>query len=161
MWALPLNGCLQATSAIYTFTNLVSAKKDSGFYGDVGPITHVFVKENLFYQLMVLMGALYFDDRCYRSMGPEALGVVGSALARAAEVVGVFLPYVLIRPLFPMTHFRDSSDPEAAKKSRSPQNERFYAVGRCARVLLSVVYAAVDCCGNAAVVCQCTTLIWF
>ena len=47
-----LNGVLQATSAILTF-KFLPAKDDPGYFSDKAIVSRLFVKENLFYQLMV------------------------------------------------------------------------------------------------------------
>ena len=113
-WALPLMGVAQSATAIYYF-RFLPKKSDPGYYSDRGTMSYAFVCENLFYSSILMWQWVVMDARFY---GDSAAGVAGAATARdsppavraalaLAEALWTFLPYALVRPLFPKTRFRD------------------------------------------------------
>ena len=115
-----MNGVAQAVSAIYTFKFLQKQKTDPGFYGDKGAITYPFIKENLFYQLLTMFGFIYYNDAGYQWMRSNIFGLF-------FELIWVFYAFVIIRPLFPKTHFRDALS--NAQNNRTQENQTFYLIG--------------------------------
>eukprot|EP01116_Phalansterium_solitarium_P000668 TRINITY_DN10504_c0_g2_i1.p1 TRINITY_DN10504_c0_g2~~TRINITY_DN10504_c0_g2_i1.p1 ORF type:complete len:322 (-),score=121.87 TRINITY_DN10504_c0_g2_i1:358-1323(-) len=120
-WSLPLNGVVQAVSAMYTFTFLSKRTDPGGFFGDRGTMSYSFVKENLFYQLLVLTGAFYYTDKGY-------LFATGTVLGQILETLFTFLPYVLLRPLFPKTHFREALGNNTRYSSEGNRGFYYYGV---------------------------------
>jgi len=59
-----LNGVIQAVSAILTF-RFLPKMDDPGYFSDKSILSRNFVQENLFYQLMVLFGCVYYSDWGY------------------------------------------------------------------------------------------------
>lgn len=116
--SIPLNGCIQAITAIFTFTFLAKKQVNPGFFGDQGTMTYAFVKENLFYQLMTLLGFMYFNDNIYNFLRSNTFGQI-------VELIFVFLPYIVIRPFFPKTHFRDA----IKQDKKTEENKVFYFYG--------------------------------
>eukprot|EP01130_Rhizamoeba_saxonica_P012598 TRINITY_DN533_c0_g1_i1.p1 TRINITY_DN533_c0_g1~~TRINITY_DN533_c0_g1_i1.p1 ORF type:complete len:341 (-),score=25.41 TRINITY_DN533_c0_g1_i1:37-1026(-) len=112
-------GVVQAFTAVTTFTFLPKSKDDSGYFSDNATINYKFIKENLFYQLMTLFGTIYYSQRGYKFLSTNPLGLI-------FESVWVFLPYVLIRPFFPTTHFRDALKNDEGK---SKEYITFYYYG--------------------------------
>ena len=90
-----LVGLFQALSASMTFWFLPK-EKDSGFFSDKGILSKLFVRENIFYQLITTFGPFYYLYK--REMEDNLFG-------RAVVVLFVFLPYAVLRPCFPTTRF--------------------------------------------------------
>lgn len=122
MWMLPLTSVTQAVSASLTFTFLPPDTKNSNaFYGDKGVLSKAFVRENIFYQLLTAFGFLYYQPRYHQQffMGN------GGLFATVVEIIFVFLPYVLLRPFFPTTRFRDA----LGTNNASAANHSFFTAG--------------------------------
>ena len=126
-----LNGVLQAVSAILTFTFLPKIH-DPGYFSDKSILSRLFVKENLFYQLMVLFGAVYYSD-----WGYEWLRTSGGLLGNTIEALWVFLPYVAVRPFFPTTRLGTAI---GNTKTKSEGNIKF-----CEFPLKPAVYFSLCC----------------
>lgn len=119
-WMVPafpaMTGLFQACSAAVQFWFLPK-EKDSGFFSDKGILSKLFVRENIFYQLLTTFGPFYYI------MQSELEGsIVGGALV----VLFVFLPYVLLRPCFPTTRFDYAQSGKKVGKYRSDENKGFY-----------------------------------
>ena len=59
IWALPLNGVVQALSATYYFSFLPK-KADPGYYSDRSALSYDFVKENIFFSSILLWQWVYY-----------------------------------------------------------------------------------------------------
>jgi len=114
---LPLSGVTQSFSARYYFTFLPKNKKDPGYYGDKGAMSYPFVKENGYYALLCLFQFLYYLP--YLTPWFKKFYVI--------EAVWVFLPYFVIRPLFPKTSFRDGLNNDKGKTSELMITFYFFA----------------------------------
>lgn len=95
LWTLPMTGFIQAIIASLTFTSL-PRRQTQGYFSDRGVISYEFVLENVYFSGLLFFQALYFTFRPL----PRAL--------LPLEIVLVFFPYHVIRPLFPKTSFRRS-----------------------------------------------------
>jgi hypothetical protein len=102
-------GLFQAVSAAATFWFLPK-EKDSGFFSDKGILSALFVRENIFYQLITTFGPFYY-------LFSEDLE--GHFMGRGLVVLFVFLPYAVLRPLFPTTRFDYAQDGKKVGKYRS------------------------------------------
>jgi len=94
---LPLTGVCQTTIAIFTFSFLPKNPIDPGYFGDKGTISHAFVKENLFFVLLLAFQWLYYNDKIFPFIKEYYV----------IEYLFVFLPYVF-RFLSSKTRMRDS-----------------------------------------------------
>lgn len=145
IWSLPLNGVIQSLTATYYFKFLRSTGEGedpppqaypthaaaaeatdvgrctfaAGYYGDKGTLSHSFVKENIFYSMILMFQWLYMSDRFYPAM-QKKLGPV-------VEAVFVFLPYLVLRPWFPKTSFRDSLTGDSKTQTQQNKNWFYYA----------------------------------
>lgn len=141
-----LTGLFQAVSATLTFTFLPNSK-DPGYFSDRSIMSRLFVKENLFYQLMNVWGCVYYSDAGYNFMrygatqgpclrdaatqvcaagwAPPAPGV--KLACNVLEVAFVFFPYAWLRPCFPTTHFSTALGNVETKATQA--NQWFYFVG--------------------------------
>lgn len=117
-YTIALNGLIQVHSAYFSFRVLPDLK-DAGYYSDRGTISRLFIHENSYFQLMSLFGSLYYIDGARDA-------IKGCVLGRLLEGLFIFWPYVLIRPLFPVTRFSDAGSSSAG---RTEKNERFYEIG--------------------------------
>jgi hypothetical protein len=66
-----------------------------------------------------LFGAVYYNDDLRETLRSNLGG-------RIVEFIFVFYPFVLVRPWFPITRFRDAGTRD---KTRSQNLERFYEIG--------------------------------
>jgi predicted heme/steroid binding protein len=100
VWSLVLNGCVQALSAIIEIGHSLT-KDDSGEYfgSKNATVSRDFIVENFYYQVLTAFSSLYYYPQFYDLFRSNIIGKV-------IEVVFVFLPFVLIRPLFPKTLLR-------------------------------------------------------
>ena len=105
-------------SASLTFKFLPN-DENSGYFSDKGILSRAFVKENVFYQLQTAFGAVWY------SLGNERLEK--SWLGKLMMIVFVFLPFAVLRPLFPTTRFSTTHKTKA--KFRTKENSSFYALG--------------------------------
>lgn len=115
---IALNGMIQAASAYFSFKVLPSLD-DAGYFSDKAVLSRNFVHENIFYQMLVVLGSLYYNDECRAKMQASLLG-------RVVEWFIVFMPYALLRSLFPTTRFKNAGTNMAG---RTQKNERFYDIG--------------------------------
>ena len=106
IWALPLNGVVQALSATYYFSFLPK-KADPGYYSDRSALSYDFVKENIFFSSILLWQWVYYCPTFY---GPLTTGRVLTVVEHAF----VFLPY-FFRDLVPKTSFRASMKSDTNK----------------------------------------------
>lgn len=115
---LALNGIVQGYSAYFSFRVLPEIK-DAGYYSDKGVMSRNFLHENIFYQSMCLFGSVYYDSGLRQALHSNLPG-------RLTELVFLFFPYVVLRPFFPTTRFRDGG---TQNKSRSGALAKFYEIG--------------------------------
>jgi hypothetical protein len=108
-------GLFQAISAVCTFTFLPK-NENSGYFGDKGVISYNFIKENIFYQLLTVFGACYYLHKKN----------INNIILQYIEILFVFFPYTILRPLFPTTHF--SATQYENTKYRSHDNQFFYKI---------------------------------
>jgi len=108
---LPLTGVCQTLTAIYTFTFLPKNPQDPGYFGDKGTISYAFVKENLFFSLILAFQWLYYNDDLYPYFKKYYV----------VEYLFVFLPYVF-RFLSSKTRMRDSLN---NLKNKTEKNQFF------------------------------------
>ena len=113
VWSLPLNGVVQSLSATYYFSFL-PIKADPGYNSDKSALSYDFVKENIFFAVILMFQWLYYSDRFYDLIRKSITG----------EYVFVFFPYVF-RSLVPKTSFRDSLNDT---RNKSNQNKTFFIV---------------------------------
>jgi len=118
-WALPLMGVTQSLTAVYYFRFLPKTRADPGYYSDRGTLNYAFITENIFYASILAWQWLYMDARWFGAptslaSSPATPPALRTALA-LVEGVWTFLPYVIIRPFFPKTRFRDSLQSETNK----------------------------------------------
>jgi len=112
-------GTFQAVSASLTFWFLPS-QPDNGFFSDKGILSRLFVIENVFYQLLVLFGAIYPLHSTF---------LKSTTLGTLITHTFIFFPYTLLRPLFPTTQLSYTNSSLKTEKYRSTQNARFYEIG--------------------------------
>jgi len=113
IWTLPLTGVIQAIVAIYTFTFLPKKQTDPGYFGDKGVLSYNFIKENLFYEILLLFPWLYYHDTFYPIIKASVV----------VEILFVFFPYYL-RSYFPKTRMRDSF----VDKNKTDKNRKFFEI---------------------------------
>ena len=111
-------GITQAWSAFFSF-KVLPELNDAGYYSDKAVLSRNFVHENAFFTLMSVFGSMYYNDAFRQQLRTSWFG-------RVLEYVYMFWPYVLVRPLFPITRFGDAG---STHKGRSAQNRKFYEVG--------------------------------
>ena len=109
-------GVFQAVSATLTFTFLPK-NQNSGYFGDKGVISYNFIKENIFYQIITFLGGWYY---LYH-------GKITNFWMEYIELIFVFFPYTILRPLFPTTRFSDTQKDNT--RYRSEGNLSFYEYG--------------------------------
>mmetsp|Transcript_8772 Transcript_8772/g.11645 ORF Transcript_8772/g.11645 Transcript_8772/m.11645 type:complete len:459 (+) Transcript_8772:257-1633(+) len=113
-----LNGIIQAWSAFFSF-KVLPELNDAGYYSDKAVLSRNFVHENAFFTLMSVFGSMYYNTALRHTLRTTLPG-------RILECLYIFWPYVLVRPLFPITRFSDTG---TTHKGRSAQNKRFYEIG--------------------------------
>ncbi|KAL7571398.1 hypothetical protein ACA910_007704 [Epithemia clementina (nom. ined.)] len=123
---IALNGIIQAWSAFFSF-KVLPELNDAGYYSDKSVLSRSFVHENAFFQLMTVFGSLYYIDGCRAALRASWPG-------RVLEYVYMFWPYVLVRPLFPITRFKDAG---STHKGRSANYQKFYEI---ATYLVKIFY---------------------
>ena len=113
IWSLPLNGVVQSLTATYYFSFLPK-KVDPGYYSDKSALSYDFVKENIFFAIILMFQWLYYSDNFYGAIKKSVTG----------EYLFVFFPY-MFRSLVPKSSFRDAlNDP----RNKSVQNKTFYII---------------------------------
>lgn len=112
------NGLIQAWSAFFSF-KVLPELNDAGYYSDKSVLSRSFVHENAFFTLMAVFGAIYYNDAFRANLRTSLFGLI-------LEYVFLFWPYILVRPLFPITRFKDAG---STHKGRTEQNQRFYEIG--------------------------------
>jgi len=118
VWSLPLCGFIQSIGATLTFTFLPKKQTDPGYYSDKSTLSYNFVKENIYFAGLLLFQFLYMHDKCKLWITNYIPYVIESTI--------VFLPYILIRPLFPKTSFRASLS--INDKNKTEKNKTFFIV---------------------------------
>jgi len=114
-----LIGVFQAVSAAMTFRFLPN-DENSGYFSDKGILSRAFVQENIFYQLQTAFGAIWY------TLGNQALEQF--LLGKIMIIIFVFLPFTVLRPLFPTTRFSTTHKTKGARY-RTSENEKFYFTG--------------------------------
>ena len=106
-------GFYQSVSATLTFTFLPKMKNSGALSGYRGMLSYLFVQENVFYQALVLFWVCHylFKGR-----------LEATAVGRAAVCGMTFLPFTVVRPLFPVTPFEYDADDAATKKRRGAED---------------------------------------
>ena len=118
VWTLVLNGVTQATSAIIEVGPTLEWEDNSEYFGNKGTMSRQFIQENLFYHLLTTFSSLYYYPQFYNALQSNIIG-------KAIEITFVFLPYILIRPLFPKTRLRDAL---ANEKIKTDDHRVFYFI---------------------------------
>lgn len=72
--------------------------------------------ENVYFSFLTIFGSLYYHPRARLIMQSNLIG-------RLLELIFVFFPYIVIRPFFPITRFKNAG---TRRKGRSDANQRFY-----------------------------------
>lgn len=111
-------GIIQGYSAYFSF-KVLPELDDAGYFSDKGVMSRNFLHENLFYQNMCMFGSIYYQSALRNTLQSSLPGKI-------MELLFVFFPYVLIRPFFPTTRFKDAGSRD---NSRSTRLEKFYSVG--------------------------------
>jgi len=122
-YTMSANLLIQVTSAIYYFRFLPkveAGQADPGLYSDKGILPYPWVKENLFFALLITWGNFYYHPAGLRLL--KSAGKVGLAL----EILWVFFPFEVIRPFFPKTSLRNAFT--FRSKTTSEENRVFYDV---------------------------------
>ncbi|KAH8046276.1 hypothetical protein JL722_13749 [Aureococcus anophagefferens] len=115
-------GFAQAVVATRTFWFLPKKQRDPGYYTDKSTMSWSFIAENQYFAGLLLFQCVYMTGRA------RAL-LAGSAAGNAVEAVMVALPYVVVRPCFPKTSFRDSlRGGDGRKGNVSARNATFFRV---------------------------------
>lgn len=113
--AIALNGVIQSCSAYFSFKLLPEAE-DAGYYSDKAVLSRNFVHENVYFSFLTIFGSLYYHPRA-------RVLIQSSWIGRLLELIFVFFPYIVIRPFFPITRFKNAG---TRRKGRSDANQRFY-----------------------------------
>jgi hypothetical protein len=113
VWSLPLNGVIQSLTATYYFSFLPK-KADPGYYSDKSALSYDFVKENIFFAVILMFQFVYYSDNYYNLIRKSITG----------EYVFVFFPY-FFRSLVPKSSFRDALNDG---RNKSEQNKTFYII---------------------------------
>lgn len=103
---MPILSVIQPINAVRTFHFLPKGQIDGGYFSykpgnRQGSLSYAFVKENVFFGLILCFQWLYYNENLYPYF----------QIAWPLEYLFVFLPYVvrtLFPDLFPRTSFRDS-----------------------------------------------------
>ena len=111
-------GIVQGYSAYFSFKVLPDLK-DAGYFSDKGVMSRNFLHENIFFQTMCLWGSVYYDADLRATLQSTSLG-------RMVELIFLFLPYVVLRPFFPITRFKDGG---TQSNSRTGRLATFYSIG--------------------------------
>lgn len=93
--------------------------ENSGYFSDKGILSRAFVKENIFYQLQTAFGAIWY------TYGNDVLEQ--TVIGKLSMIVFVFLPFTVLRPMFPITRFSTTQKTKA--RYRSEGMSRFYFTG--------------------------------
>ncbi|KAL7571400.1 hypothetical protein ACA910_007705 [Epithemia clementina (nom. ined.)] len=123
---IALNGAAQAWSAFFSFRVLPDLN-DAGYYSDRSVLSRRFIHENAFFQMLAVFGSLYYHDECRAALRSSWPG-------RVLEYVYTFYPYVLVRPLFPTTRFKDAG---YTHKGRSATYQKYYEI---ATILVKIFF---------------------
>ena len=115
--SLLLSGMIQGYSAFFSF-KVLPELNDAGYYSDKAVISRNFVHENIFFTLMTVWGSIYYN-------APHREQLLSTTAGQCLIYLFVFWPYIFIRPLFPITRFKDAG---TIKNSRSEKNSGFYKV---------------------------------
>ena len=103
VWSLLLMGNIQAISAIITIGPTLKVKDSGEYFSSKGQTVSLeFITENWYYQILTAFSSLYYYPYFFNLLHNNPIGKV-------IEVVFVFLPFVLIRTLFPKTTLRDAT----------------------------------------------------
>jgi hypothetical protein len=78
-----------------------------------------FVHENIYFTLMCFWASTYYHAGHRSTLRAHPIG-------RIAEAAFIFFPYIVVRPFFPLTRFKDAG---TTYKGRSEKNEKFYEIG--------------------------------
>lgn len=111
IWSLPINGVVQSLSATYYFSFLPN-KPDPGYNSDKSALSYDFVKENIFFAVILAFQWLYYSD--------DFVGLIKKSIT--GEYIFVFFPY-FFRGLVPKSSFRDSLND---KGNKSEKNRTFF-----------------------------------
>jgi hypothetical protein len=111
-------GVIQGYSAYFSF-KVLPQLKDAGYYSDKGVMSRDFLHENICFNVFCLFGAVYYNNDLRETLRSNLGG-------RIVEFIFVFYPFVLVRPWFPITRFRDAGTRD---KTRSQNLEKFYEIG--------------------------------
>jgi len=120
-YTMSLTLLIQVTSAIYYFRflpKLDGETADPGMYSDKGVLPYDWVKENLFFAIMITWGNIYYHDLGFNLV--RGIGPLGTAI----EVLFVMFPFEVLRPWFPKTHLKNAFIYRS--KTTSAENVLFY-----------------------------------
>lgn len=117
-WILTMLGTLQAINATLTF-HFLPKKKDTGYFSDKHTLSYNFVKENIFFALLLWFQCIYYNDQVYHL-------ILSTPWLWPIELLFVTLPYTIIRQWFPKTHFR--GDIEKNEKANTTINQTFMLI---------------------------------
>lgn len=121
-----LSGIIQGASAYFSF-KVLPELADAGYYSDKAVLSRTFVHENMFFTLLALSGACYYNDLIRENMQQHLAGKI-------LQYSFVFFPYILVRTWFPITQFSNAGSSMAG---RSAENEVFYKIGT---IMVKVFY---------------------
>jgi hypothetical protein len=111
-------GVIQGYSAYFSFKVLPDLD-DAGYFSDKAVMSRAFVHENIYFSLLCIWGSTYYHAGHRAAMRAHPMG-------RIAELAFAFYPYIVVRPVFPLTRFKDAG---TTYKGRSEKNQRFYEIG--------------------------------
>ena len=105
-------------SAYFSF-KVLPELEDAGYFSDKAVMSRRFVHENLYFQLLCVFGSVYYNDTL-------RAGLEASVGGRVLIYSFVFFPYIVIRPFFPITRFKDAG---SSMSGRSESLAKFYEIG--------------------------------
>ncbi len=132
-------GLVQVHSAYFSFKVLPDLE-DAGYISDIAVLSRTFVHENSFYQLLTFFGSVYYGPSMlqFKHLKQEQpIGYTSQLMGDSAstifstviEYIFIFYPYVVLRPFFPTTRFKDAG---TSATGRSKRNQNFYNISTTA-----------------------------
>lgn len=118
MFPCLLTGILQGWSAYFSF-KVLPELNDAGYYADKAVLSRNFVHENIYFTLMAVFGTVYYNEEARTTLQSNLGG-------RIIEYIFVFVPFIFVRPWFPITRFSNAGQ---TYKGRTLKNEKFYEIG--------------------------------
>lgn len=113
-----VSGIIQGYSAYFSF-KVLPELDDAGYFSDKAVMSRTFVHENIYFSLLCIFGSVYYHQSHRFQLRTNWPG-------RLVEFAFVFFPYIVVRPVFPLTRFKNAG---TTYKGRSEKNAKFYEIG--------------------------------